>query len=247
MLSSGKDDDSFPRVIAFFGPDGAGKSTQARLLVGYLKSRGFDVKQAWVRSVHSFTFLIWVLFRRLGLLHQRSDIPFQGIAKPAISYLREDPYGAVSPISMNPPILRGPVSRLIWSTIEVASIIPIIMLQVYIPLLKGQHVVAERYVVDSVTTIAYFVNDPNFIRSPFAKILLAFVPNGTVFVYVDADYDTIVERRGRVAGPYEYTLFHRQIYNKLTPIVGAIYVNTSKVSIYETHQRILNSILSRAK
>ncbi len=237
----------FPRLVAFFGPDGAGKSTQAKLLVDYLRSNDFAVKQAWVRSVHSFAFFMWVLFRRLNLLHQRSSIPFQGIAKPAISYLREDSYGAVSPISMNPPILKGRISRFIWSTMEIISIIPVIILQVYIPLLKGRYVVAERYVVDSVTTIAYFVGNPHFVRGSFAKLLLAFIPKGTVFVYIDADYDAIVERRGNVAGPYEYTEFHRRLYKELTPIVRAIYVNTSKASTQETHQRILNSIERRIR
>jgi len=144
---------------------------------------------------------------------------------------------------MSPPILRGSVSRFIWSVVEVFSIVPVVLLQVYVPLMLGRIVVAERYVVDSIASIAYFLGDDSFTASWKARLLLKFVPKGTVFVYVDADYETVLARRGELAGPREYTDFHRRLYDRMANDVRAFRVNASKDSIREVHQKILNFAL----
>ena len=232
----------FPRVIAFFGPDGAGKSTQAELLVNFLSSRGFRVRRAWVRSTHTFAYLLWILFYKLNLCDDRSGVLGKMRTGFAVSYLKESSYGAVSPITMSPPILRGVVSRWIWATIEVVSIVPVVVLQVYLPLLLGRVVVAERFVVDSIASIAYFLGEEGFAEGWHAWFLLRLVPRGTVFVFVDADYGTILLRRKEVAGPREYTEFHRRLYEKMSKIVGALYVNTSSLSVEEANERILGFV-----
>lgn len=234
---------NIPRVIAFFGPDGAGKSTQAILMVDYLKSKGFKVKRAWVRSVHTFAYLLWMLFYKLNLYRGDSRIPVRMRFRFAVSYLNESSYGAVTPITMSPPILKGSISRFVWSVIEILSIIPVVILQVYLPLLLNRVVVAERFVVDSVASIAYFLNDEDFAGSWRAKFLLRLVPRDTVFVFVDANYEEILARRDELAGSREYTDFHRRLYRRLAREVGAFRVDTSRNSIREAHQKILNSIL----
>jgi thymidylate kinase len=230
----------YPRVVAFFGPDGAGKSTQAELLVTDLRGRGFKVKRAWVRSVHTFAYLLWVLMYRLNLCHDESGMPTKMRVGFAVSYLSEDSYGAVSPITMNPPILRGRVSRFVWSIIEILSVIPVVVLQVYLPLMLGRVVVAERFVVDSVASIAYFLDDESFPGSLRAKFLLRLTPRGTVFVFVDAGYEAILARRGKFAGPRYYTDFHRRLYNRLALEIGAFRVDTSGNSVPDVHKKILN-------
>lgn len=228
-----------PRIVAFFGPDGAGKSTQAELLVADLKARGFKVKRAWVRSTHTFAYLLWLVFYRLNLCDDRSGILKKMRVGFAVSYLNESQYGAVSPITMSPPILRGATSRWIWATIEVVGIVPVVVLQVYLPLLLGRVVIAERFIVDSIASIAYFLDDDGFYESWHAKFLLRLIPKGTVFVYVDADYETILSRREDVAGPREYTEFHRRLYERMEKVVGALRVDTSRLSIKEANQNIL--------
>lgn len=233
----------FPRVIAFFGPDGSGKSTQARLMIEYLKTRGIRVKMAWIRSVHTFAYLLWNLFMKLNLRRERCGVPVRMRTKFAVSYLNEELYGVVSPITMTPPALNGASSRHIWSIIEVISILPVVLLQVYIPLMLGYVVVAERYIVDSIASIAYFLNDENFAKGRLAEFLLKFIPNGTLFVFIDTDYQTVLNRRGEMAGPSDYTEFHRRVYMELAHVVGAVRFDTSKLSIQETHQKVVSFIL----
>jgi thymidylate kinase len=232
----------FPKVIAFFGPDGAGKSTQADLLIRFLESKRLRVKKAWLRSTHTVAFLLWLTFKKLNLIRDNAFKTRLEKFRPAVSYLNESTYGAVSPITTSPPILRGSISRYIWSSIELIGLLPIILLQVYLPKLLGMTIVAERYVVDSVASIAYFIDDESFVDSINGKFLLKLIPNGTCFIYVDADYQTILARRSESAGPPEYTEFHRRIYRKLAPIVSAQNVNTTFLTIEQAQERIIDFI-----
>jgi len=162
--------------------------------------------------------------------------------KFAVSYLNENRYGAVSPITMCPPILRNRFSKFLWSIAELAGIVPVVLLQVYLPLLLGFTVVAERYVVDSVASIAYFLGDDRFDRTWQARLLLSLVPRKTLFVFIDAHYSTIVSRRGELAGPEDYTNFHRRMFKRLAERVGAVCFDASTQSIDEIHTEILANI-----
>ncbi len=226
----------FPRFIAFFGPDGTGKSTQAELLVSRLRKKGIKVKRVWIRSVHTFAFLLWRLFRILNLCRSRysSSLLVSGSKRCASSPIND------------PPILNGSVSRFIWSSVENASVVPVILLRVYIPLLMGYVVVADRYVLDSIASMAYFTRQKEREEKPLTlmqRILLRLVPNGALFIYVDADYTTISNRRPKSAGPPEYTQFYKSVYTKLAPLVDAVRVDTSNMSIGETSQKIWELVL----
>jgi thymidylate kinase len=229
-------------MIAFFGPDGAGKSTQAELLVRFLEARGFKVKKAWVRSTHTIAYLLWLVFYKLNLCEDRSGFLNKMKKGFVVSYLNENLYGAVSPITMSPPRLKGRFSYFLWSTVELLGIVPVIILQVYLPLFLGRVVVAERYVIDSIASIAYFLGDADFSRSWQARLLLSFIPKRTVFVFVDADYDTILLRRRFVSGPREYTEFHRRLYFELSRKVGAFHIDSSRESIDEASRKILRFV-----
>lgn len=47
------------RFVHFFDPDGSGKSTQVNLLVDYYLNRGIKVRKFWLRSPHTFAYLLW--------------------------------------------------------------------------------------------------------------------------------------------------------------------------------------------
>ena len=233
----------FPKVVAFFGPDGAGKTTQATLLVDFLESEGFRVKKAWVRSTHTIAYLVWWIFYKLNLCEDRSGFLNKMRAGFAVSYLNESEYGAVSPITMSPPVLKGRLSKLLWSLIEILGILPVVVFQVYLPLLTGRVVVAERFLADSIASIAYFLGDVDFDKTWQAFLLIKLIPRGTTFVFVDADYDTIKSRRSTVAGPREYTEFHRRLYFKLASRLHAVRIDMSSNSIEKGHDMILKAVL----
>ena len=56
--------------IAFSGVDGAGKTTQVRLLKSVLYSLGCNnIKEVWLRSPHMLAFLVYSFYRKMGYLY----------------------------------------------------------------------------------------------------------------------------------------------------------------------------------
>ena len=233
---------SFPRFIHFFGPDGAGKSTQVKILVDFLERKGVQVKKYWVRSPHTIAFVLWRIFVRIGF--------YRGVMNP---------FGV--PIKL-PAVNRSRVLRSLWTATEFLGVLPII-LRVYISILRGHRLVAERYVLDTVVTIAYLINDVNFLNGLASKLLLRFIPRNTMFIFLDADYATICRRRRSLLGPEnsedtgretygsiqksavepeEFINFQRRAYKSLAKSFGALVVDTSKLSIEETSGLILQQL-----
>lgn len=208
-----------PRLIAFFGPDGTGKSTHVELLVNFFRLHKVKVRRVWIRSPHTLAYFLSRFLVKSG--HYRIVL---------------NPFGKKMKI---PAVFTGRWFRLFWSLIELASVIPLILFLVYVPLLLGYMVVAERYVVDTVVTIAYFFNDFNFLQSRTAKILLRFVPKNTVFIHLDSDYLTIVKRRSHIVEPYDFIEFQRVAYGMIGTSVGAKFIDTSDTSIKQTSSRIM--------
>ena len=210
-----------PRLIHFFGPDGAGKSTQSSILIDFLINKGFKVKKCWVRSPHTLAFVLWRLFVKIGFYRV---VCMHAAKLPAVDRNR---------------ILRG-----FWSMIELVGVLPIIF-RVYVSMSRGYILVAERYVLDTLTTIAYFINDINSLRSPISRVLLRFIPSNTVFIFLDSDYETIYQRRRARAKthgslePRAFIEFQRTAYKVLAKSFNALIIDTSNLSIDETSSLIL--------
>jgi energy-coupling factor transporter ATP-binding protein EcfA2 len=110
--------------ISIFGPDGSGKSTQARILASHLVSQGFDVRIIWIKSYHM---LAYILSRVVEWLSPSS--------------VSRNAYGHIIRIN---PLCRNSVSKLLWSLIEFFSLVPLVLLRVYVPLLIGKTIITER-------------------------------------------------------------------------------------------------------
>lgn len=201
-------------LISIFGPDGVGKSTQTRMLAKSLLDRGINVRLVWIKSYHTLAFLIYRLFVKLS---PRSII--------------FNPDGAVIRINA---ICNNSIGRMIWSWIEFLSLLPVVIIRVYIPLWNGCVVIADRYIVDSIVSIAYALNEPNFASTLLAKIMLFFIPKNSLLIHLDSDYDEIERRRGGKADSQELIVFQRSMYNDISKIIGAVKINTAEENIEDT-------------
>jgi thymidylate kinase len=202
---------TIPNAIIFFGPDGSGKTTQADLLVLELRNHGVKVRKLWLRSLHTFAFLISkIAMHVLGL---------QSIYEFRARYSRAKPF-------------RG-----IWYAIEFASILPLILFRFRLPLMKGYTIVAERYVIDWIVSLSYVSRNESLCDSRIAKAALKFIPKNSTLIYIDASYDAICSR-GRNEESLEYIDFQRRFYEKIAQRLNSIVIDTSNKSIQEVQKLI---------
>jgi len=208
--------------IAFFGPDGSGKTTQAQLLYNYLRAHGKKVKIAWIRSPHTLAFLLSCFLIKLGFCR-----------------IVENPFGKKKEF---PSVHTNRLLRLFWSLLEFVSVIPLILIRVYVPLLLGYTVIAERYLADTIVNISYYTKDLDFVRSSTAKILLGFIPKNARLIHIDADYPTLLKRRGVYVEAFDFIQFQRKGYDIINNLIHTTSINTSNINIEQTFKQMLSSL-----
>jgi thymidylate kinase len=208
----------FPEIIIFFGPDGAGKTTQVKLLMKYLSSRKCRPWWTWIRGRHSLAFVLALLFTRLGYYQMVEAAPEK---KNKV---------------FDPRLL--PKLRSMWGVIEFASVLPWIFLRVYLPKFLGYTVVAERYVIDTVAYLGYWLGQDVF-ESFLAKALLRFIPRGAVMIHLYAETEMLFKRIFDDDVTSDFIEFQQKVYPMLARSLGAVTINTSKLDVNETFKRIL--------
>lgn len=225
-----------PSLVHFFGPDGSGKTTHVGILIDTLRKEEPRVEKVWLRSPHTVAFLLWKLFVKIGFYRAVSNPFGDSIKLPAVSNKRS--------------------LRTIWALTEFFSVLPLII-RIRCRMLRGYKYVAERYILDTVTTIAYFVGDIGFLRSRISRTLYLFIPADAAFIFLDSDFKTVFMRRAhfyhenprqktRTYGalprsavePREFIDFQRAAYRVLAKSYNALEINTSTMTIEETSDAI---------
>ena len=64
--------------------------------------------------------------------------------------------------------------------------------RVYMPLLLGYHVVAERYVIDTIVYNQFFIGES---FNPYTSILLRMIPKDALLIHMDANIEDVLKRR----------------------------------------------------
>jgi thymidylate kinase len=211
-------------LISIFGPDGSGKSTQARLLAAYLASRGFKVKVVWIKSFHTLAYVLSRLYQKLSPRSVELNM-----------------YGHIIRIK---PLCQGKLRRPIWAWIEFISIAPKIFIEVYLPSLVGKTIIAERYLIDSMVSIAYAIDDDKIDSKLITRIFLHLIPKNSVLIHLDSDYETVRKRRQNLTDPEEFFRFQRRLYDRLSARLGATRINTCEHDIEKTARKIRKLVLA---
>jgi len=208
--------------VVFFGPDGAGKTTLAQDLVGYFRANGRRSRICWMRGRHSLAFMLAQIFTRLG-------------------YYRtiKSPDGSVSFDVFDPSLL--PKIRRLWQFLEFISILPWIITRFYLPKALGYVVVSERYVVDTVVYLGYWLGEDTLL-SFLSRVLLSFVPRDSFLIHMDAETSVLLQRRFDDVITEDYIVFQRKAYKTLARSLNALTIDTTSSGAEENFQRILQYI-----
>jgi len=205
-------------IIAFFGADGVGKSTQVQLLIKRLQKLGLKCRKAWIRSPHGFAFYAWKLLTKIG---------YKRVLTNKFGYKLELPM-----------VNRDPLMKRIWPWFELINIMPIFLAKVKIPSMLGYTIIAERLLVDSIATIAHFIYDTRFPQSTVARILLSLTPQNILFIHLTCDYKTLIDRRKNLVEPYDSSIFQMHIFDELANHLNTLTINTAHISPQQTHEMI---------
>jgi thymidylate kinase len=207
------------RLVYFFGPDGTGKTTQAELVSSYLRRKGTRVLRATVKQHHTLSYLL------LRLLRTNND-----------EYLRINYFGFNDATSER---VRRP-----WKALELFSLLPAIVYRVLLPSVFGYTVVCDRYVVDTLVVLSYFLKDPKLISGSTARLLIRLIPKRALLIHLDTNTKTILARKKDEPLTEELVDYYRAAYKKIVNLFNlpATTIDTSCASVEAVQQKVVEMI-----
>jgi thymidylate kinase len=106
----------------------------------------------------------------------------------------------------------------------------------------GNVVIAERYLPDSIVSIAYTLNNPDFDSCFVSKTMLRLIPRNSILIYLDSSYEEVKKRRGVMTDPEDFLRFQREMYERLSKRTKAVKIDTAQQSVEGT-AKIIRSLL----
>jgi len=210
-------------MILFFGPDGAGKTTLAKMLRKYfLKQGNHKVYVSWIRGTHTLALIIASFLSRFNNM-KGADNPYFDI-----KIRKRDK---------------------IWQFIEFISLIPLILLRYYIPNKIGFVVIGERSPIDSLIWIMQTTNDPKYFKTIFGKFLLKFSSTADLIFFITANRDILIKRRlNEKINFFQYYLYEKiyEILKRNYPRLKIYRIETSYKSVRRSLHEIITTIGNRS-
>lgn len=175
-------------LICLTGIDGSGKSTQAEKLVMRLRMAGYPARYVWAGRKSSFT----APFVRLGKSHmhapQRPSTASVEMNAPYRSYMRDMKH-----------LFERRLARAAWQRLTLAEHVLQIWKRASIPLARGEIVVCDRYLYDTLVsqavlfgvTLDQFMVEPN-------DLVLRLVPRPAVGFWLDVPSDIALSRKADI-------------------------------------------------
>jgi len=210
-------------LIVLFGPDGCGKSTNAKILASYLEENGIKVHVSWISSHHLLAYLVRRVFIALG------------------AYVWEKDGTLVPTKNLSWGVVNTKIGKKIWLYIEFLSLILIIILKVQIPRILGKVVVVERYIPSSIVDLTYMLGESVLYTFPL-KLLLKMAGKNSIFVFLCCDWNTHKKRRHGMVESRRYMEHQERMYLTFARHYSSLKIDTSTTSIPKTHAIIRKNI-----
>jgi hypothetical protein len=118
---------SQPRVIAFIGTVGSGKSTHMKLLYSKLKRKGLKIKMSFLKTGHLFAFILEISLAKIVANKRKDVFPIRALVEER-------------------PTLFRRIFRL-WLGLDLISITLKFLAGIYLPLKLGYTILIEEYIL----------------------------------------------------------------------------------------------------
>lgn len=205
-----------PRTVYLCGIDGIGKTTQARLLVETLKTRGIPARYVWLRFPQFVSLPVLALSRALGVTRYET---IAGRRMGGWEFHRA----------------RWLAWLLLWTQVVDAWLFR--LLRVDLPKRRGMMVILDRFALDIVVDIAAAARDPSLLDTLQVRLLIRLLPDG-ITVMLDAEPARIRRRRGDLT--LDASLEQRSLlYRRLAELVPTVRVLDGLESAESIHATVL--------
>lgn len=207
------------RMVYIYGPDGAGKTTHARIAFHTLKKLGVPVVYCNLKFHHMLSYPVLRLLLRPGCSEW-----YRGFPEPIRGKLR-------TPLTL----------------LESLSILVAIFFRVVVFWIFGYVLVCERYVIDSLVTLSAFLGNKNILKGWFARAILRTIPQSSLLVQVDATINTLLERKWYEPITPRLAQYYRILYHAYTSYLrmmgfDVIIIDTSNTPINDAAKSYLKKL-----
>jgi len=204
-------------IIAFFGPDGAGKTTVAKLLAKYYMEKGFKVAYVRLRIHHM---AMYVLIKLLQLLR-------------------------VIPSTRSPRISHYSMRRLFKQSrfffiLESLNVLLWLIINVKVRLMMNHIIVAERYIPDFLISLYMITSKIDYIeKAMLSRILVAkFVcHDNRVFIHLTANPMVLHGRKKDEELSLTFIRFSLISYHVITNLMKKMCRSKMKLFVIDTSRQ----------
>ncbi len=223
------------KIIAFYGPEGVGKTTHIRLLVPYLREKGCKIREISIRTDHFIIYLLKKLF-----------------SKTSYCEFRKLPLGYKVKVPLAPVIRR---CKNLWFLLQFVSTLIVYTVKVLPFLLLNYVIVADRFLWHFYADSLYFFKVVTSTKKILyiARMLLDFVLalqfKNSATIILDAEYDELLRRylnRKSVPEERKYVNFMRVLgrclFRAYKGKVPLMYLSTQNSSVYKNYKKIIKFI-----
>ncbi|MEM3610106.1 MAG: hypothetical protein QW076_04355 [Candidatus Anstonellales archaeon] len=200
-------------LILFFGPDGSGKTTLAKLLKKRLIKNGLKIKISWVRGTHTLSLILALILSKFSNMKGNDNFYFG---------------------------IKVPKDKRLWQFLEFISALPILLLKYELPLFLGYTVIGERSHCDLIAWIATTSKDPEFIIS-IPSIFLLKLASKRINFYITANANTLINRRKNEVSE-KFIITQLKYYNLLYKLINAVKIETDNKKVSESLNELLSAI-----
>jgi thymidylate kinase len=189
-------------LICFTGIDGSGKTTQARLLVEWLASKGVKAMYVWSRGeVLTIRGILLFMGRRaLGTSARK-------IANDKKSYREYQ--------SRKSNLMGNSLVRILWSVMTYVEHLVQINRDIRRNIQDGRVVVCDRYQWDTAIDMAVLNNkDAEWLSNGLNRFMWKFIPRPTMTFFIDIPPEEAIKRKDDIPS-YDYVRKRAELYRYL--------------------------------